>query len=108
MKLLDEVPEWQRALAADLRAIEKTIDEMLPAIPTAEKAKCYVSLAYDWYEMGATAEGQKLVWKAEHICPGYFENEARAQMAQSPTFNFLMNSIAKRLKDIVKEHSDES
>lgn len=108
MKLVDDVPQWQKALAGQLRDIEKSIDEMLPAIPNAEKAKCYVSLAYDWYEMGAIAEGQKLVWKAEHICPGYFENEARKQMAESPTFNFLMNKIALRLKEIVREHTDGS
>lgn len=104
MKIV-QVPEWQKALAEQLRQIEKGIDDLLPGIAPAEKAKAYVSLAYDWYEMGATAEGQKLVWKAEHVCPGYFKNEARTQMAESPTFSYLMNSIAMRLKDIVKGHN---
>lgn len=107
MKVVD-VPKWQKVLAPQLREIEKSIDEMLPAIPPAQKAKCYVALAYDWYSMGAISEGQKLIWKAEHICPGYFENEARIQMAESPTYNMLMTNIAIFLKKIVREHGDGS
>lgn len=107
MKLV-EVPEWQRELAPELRKIEKSIDDMLPAVPAAEKAKCYVCLAYDWYSMGAIAEGQKLIKKAEEICPGYFEKEARQQMADSPVYNYLMNQIAMFLKSIVRNHPNGS
>lgn len=102
MKLLKDVPEWQKALAGELREVEKSIDEMLPVIPPAEKAKCYVSLAYDWYSMGAIAEGQKLVWKAEHVCPGYFVNQARDHMTESATYSYIMSKIALILSDIVK------
>lgn len=101
MKLVD-VPEWQKELAPELRKIEQSIDDMLPEISPAQKAKCYVSLAYDWYSMGAIAEGQNLIKKAEAICPGYFANEARKQMAESPTFNYLMNQITLFLRNIIK------
>lgn len=101
MKIV-KVPEWQKQLAPQLREIEKSIEEMIPSIPAAEKAKCYVSLAYDWYSMGANAEGQKLIKKAEAVCPGYFSKEARKQMAESPTFNYLMNNIALLLKEIIR------
>lgn len=106
MKLI-EVPQWQKDLAEELRKQEQSIDDMLPSIPVDERAKCYVCLAYDWYRMGATVEGQKLIWKAEATCPGYFENQARKQMAESPTYNFIMNSIAMILKGIVNERNDE-
>lgn len=104
MKLID-VPEWQKELAPELRKIEQSIDDMLPGIPAAQKAKCYVSLAYDWYSMGAIAEGQKLIKKAEAICPGYFAKEARQQMAESPTYNYLMNQIALFLRDIIRNQN---
>lgn len=102
MKLLGDIPEWQKVLAQDLRAIEKSIDEMLPAVPVEERAKCYVSLAYDWYSMGAITEGQKLVWKAENVCPGYFTNQARTHMAESSTYAYIMGKISEILSDIVK------
>lgn len=103
MKLV-EVPEWQKELAQELRKQESEIDGLLPTLPAELKAKSYVCLAYDWYRMGATQEGQELIKKAESICPGYFANQARQQMVDSKTFTFIMNSVALILANIVRGH----
>lgn len=103
MKIV-EVPEWQKELAQELRKQEQAIDDLLPAISPEMKAKGYVCMAYDWFRMGAIREGQSLIQKAETICPGYFANQARTQMAESDTYSFIMSDIALLLADIVRKH----
>ena len=97
---MDAVTPWQERVAKDLKAREVALDETL-FDTTAELAKEYTSLAYDWYSIGATAEGQRLVWKAQNLLPTYFEKECKEQMAVSPAFAQTMNGISNILMDIL-------
>lgn len=101
IRLLGDVPQWQKDLAVELRTMEKSLDGMIDFFPGMQKAKCYVSLAHDWYYMGADEEGQKLLVKANEVCPGYFKNEINDHMKQSPEFTKLVNNLALELRSIL-------
>lgn len=102
MYLVGDVPEWQRELAAALREVEKSVDSLV-LVPDAEKAKCYVSLAHDWYEMDCEEEGVKLLIKAENICPGYFKNQINDHINTSQEFAYLLNNLALHLRSLLIE-----
>lgn len=100
------ITPWQERVAKDLRNREQSLDNTL-FDSKEELAKEYTSLAYDWYSIGAIAEGQRLIWKTQNLLPTYFEKECKEQMAISPTFAHTMNSIAGILKDIINQPRKE-
>jgi hypothetical protein len=96
---LPNVIPWQQKVIKDLQDREQSLQETL-FDSAAELAKEYTCLAYDWYSLGITSEGQRLVNQAEIIVPGYYNKECRQQMADSPAFAHTMNSISTLLMDL--------
>lgn len=83
----------KKELEKELRLNEQAIDDLSPGVNPAQRAKAYVCLADDWFRMGTIEEGQELINKAHAALTAYFEKESRKQMANSPTFAYLMNGM---------------
>lgn len=103
---MDKITPWQEVVAKSLREREQSLEETL-FDSMAELAKEYTCLAYDWYSIGVTSEGQRLINKAEQLVPGYYDKECREQMAISPAFAHTMNSISKLLMDLATQPRKE-
>lgn len=108
LKLVGDVPKEHRELAKELRDLEKFFDELSCPLPKEERARGYVAMAHDWYRMGADEEGEKLLLKANKVCPGYFKNEINDHVKESEDFALVVSGINAELKWILLHQLKDS
>lgn len=95
MKLLGDVPEEHKKLAVNLEQMEQYFDGA--KVTTDIAAKGFVCLAHDWFQIGVEDEGNRLLVKAERICPGYFKNVMVQQTLEDKEFSYLVKSLSVEL-----------
>jgi hypothetical protein len=99
MKLLGDVPEEHKKLALDLEEAEQYWDSKVgPSLmPEELLAKAYTCLAHDWYQIGSEDDGQRLLEKAEAVCPGYFREVMLRQAEDDDSFDLLVKNLSVEL-----------
>lgn len=98
MKLIGDVPEEHKYLAAELEKMEKRFDEATgKGSDNSQLAKGYTCLAHDWYMMGAEEEGLRLLHKADKVFPTYFESQIIVDCLHDLEFNFIVRNITTEL-----------
>jgi hypothetical protein len=99
MKLLGDVPEEHKQLAVELEEAEEYWDSKVGTslMPEELLAKAYTCLAHDWYQIGSEDDGQRLLEKAEAVCPGYFKEVMLRQTYEDSTFDMLVKSLSVEL-----------
>lgn len=97
MRLIGDVPEEFRELAAGLEDAERFYNSHSLQIPIVNLAKGFVCMAHDWYKMGCEEEGNRLLLKAEAVCPGYFQNVMINQTLEDKDFDYLVKGLTVEL-----------
>lgn len=87
-------------LAEALSVQEKVVDKH-PTFSKEERAQGYTCLAYDWYDIDLEEEGNRLLLKAEAICPGYFKQTINQQTEVNPGFAFLVERLTAKIVTLV-------
>lgn len=95
MKLSGDVPQAHKDLAAALDQAEADVSSG-PLSPE-RKAQIYTCLAFDWFDMSVEEEGNRLLLKADKICPDYFKTTVKKHMDEDPIFDYLVKRIAVEL-----------
>lgn len=95
MKLLGDVSDEHKELARELEELEKYFNG--DQLPPEYRARGYVCCAHDWYKMGADEEGNRLIEKAEDVCPGYFQDIMIEHIKEDSDFALLCQSLVSEL-----------
>lgn len=99
MKLLGDVPEEHKELAKQLLETENYFDQkdLEHLVANEIRAKAYVCLAHDWYQIGCEEEGEKLLLKAEKVCPGYFKEIMVKHTEEDSDFNLVVKQLTSEV-----------
>lgn len=100
MKLVGDVPEEHRELAAALDKAESDIDTD-KLLPDSRKAQVYTCLAHDWYDICVEEEGNRLLLKANKVFPGYFNAMVVQHMSEDENFELVVRNITSELIQIM-------
>lgn len=97
-----DIPEEHRQLVEELLDLEDYFDSKIENIKPNERAKGFVCISHDFYQMGDDDKGSDLLIKANVVCPGYFDNEMKEHVAKSPDFAALIQSLSNIIFNIAK------
>lgn len=95
MKTYGDMPDSHRELVKELVVLEKYFDDHQDTVPPEAAAKGFLCCAHDWYSLHMGEEGQRLLYRAEARCPGYFANLLDDQASRDPDFNILVENLKK-------------
>lgn len=93
-KLYGDVSEKEKKLAEGLEEHESWLDKKKD-VPALIAAKMLVCLAHDWYDLAMDDEGERLLTKADKICPGYFRKAIVDQTIEDPEFAYLILNLQR-------------
>ena len=96
MKLAGDLTKKQKAQAQELTEFERLVDHD-SAYPKDRKAQIYTCLAHDWYQLDMEEEGNRLVVKAEKVCPGYFKGPVIQHQKENPDFDIVIKNLTVEL-----------
>ena len=96
--LYGNVPEEHREAVKKLLEQEASLEEHIEMLPK-YVAQGYICLAHDWYEMNMEEEGQRLLLRANAVCPGYFKEHMIKHTEENQNFRI----IVIRLQAMVKQ-----
>lgn len=92
MRASGDLTARQRKLSAELSKFELKVDKH-KKMPPEQKAKAYVCMAHDWYEMDMEEKGNQVLVKAERVCPGYFAGPVAEQQRENADFDLLVKKV---------------
>jgi hypothetical protein len=92
MRLIGDVSPEHRQLAVQLEEMEEALADM-EYLSKEHVAKAMVCLAHDWYDIGLEEEGQRLLAKANEICPDYFVDTIKEHAAEDDKFDILVKRL---------------
>lgn len=96
MKLSGDVSAEDRELATQLILLETKVDAD-KSYANEHKARIYTCLAHDWYQLAAEEEGNRLLLKAEKVCPGYFKGPVIEHQKEDADYDFLVKNLTHTL-----------
>lgn len=96
MKFGGDVPVGDRKISKQLVEFEKEVDND-DSYPNEKRAQLYVCMAHDWYDLNMEEDGDRLLLKAEAICPNYFRDHITPQMIENEKFEILIKRITAHL-----------
>lgn len=96
MKLSGDVSQKDKDIANELEQFEKIVDSDI-VCPVERLAQIYVCLAHDWYKLSCEEEGNRLLLKAEKICPGYFKSTVIEHQKEDKDFDIVVRNITIEL-----------
>jgi hypothetical protein len=96
MKAVGDISTEDRDHVEELHKYELLIDKDA-SFPKEVKAQMYVCMAHDFYQMDMEEEGNRLLLKAERVCPGYFKGPVIQQQIESPSFDQLIKNLTREL-----------
>lgn len=96
MKFGGDIPAEKRELAQALTDTEKQVDGD-EGYPAERKAQIYVCFAHDWYQLDMEEEGNRLLLKAEKVCPGYFKGPVIQHQKEDPNFDIVIKNLTLEL-----------
>jgi len=99
MKLFGDVPEEHRELARQLDEMEEYFDGAAKRgnLPMEKIAQGYVCGAHDYYQIDCEEEGNRLLEKAEKVCPGYFKTFMVQHTKEDKDFDTLVKQLTSEL-----------
>lgn len=100
-KSAGDIPEEHRQLVEQLEAFEKTVNTS--GAPPDRLAQMYTCLAHDWYQLDMEEEGNRLVLKAEKVCPGYFKGPVIQHQVESSDFDTVIKNLTWRLLHLLTD-----
>jgi hypothetical protein len=90
-----DLSQKQREQSVELIKFEHLVDH--DAYPIERKAQMYTCLAHDWYQLDMEEEGNRLVLKAERVCPGYFRGPVIQHQLESQDFDTVIKNLTLEL-----------
>jgi len=96
MKLIGDVPEHHRILAASLEDAEREADNDT-LMPDELKAQICVCLAHDWFDISVEEEGSRLLAKAEAYCPGYFKHKILEHTKDDAHYSIVVQNVTSMI-----------
>ena len=99
MKFAGDLSEAQKAEAAELTAFERLVDT--DPYSNERKAQLYVMLAHDWFMMDMEEEGERLLYKARGVCPGYFGEPMIQHQVENPNFATIIKNLTGELRNLL-------
>jgi hypothetical protein len=90
------ISENQKQQCAELTKFERLVDGY-DSYPLERKAQIYTCLAHDWYQLDMEEEGNRLILKAEKVCPGYFKGPVIKHQLESPDFDIVIRNLTFEL-----------
>ena len=90
-----DIPPKHLETLRDLEMLENWFDVNGRTISEVSAAKGMTCLAHDYYGIYFDEEGERILLRAEKICPGYFKAEIHKHIEKDPEFAKLV----KQLKD---------
>jgi hypothetical protein len=97
MRYYGDIPAIDLRLLEELQTLEKWFDDhgsSLPVIPVAKGMTC---VAFDYYFAEFEEEGDRLIRRAEKICPGYFKGPIHVDVEKDAEFAMLVVMLKKTL-----------
>lgn len=96
MKNPGDMPDEHRSLATAL-LVQEAIVSQDRSLTKEEKAQGFTCLAHDWYDIDLEEEGNRLLLKAEALCPGYFKTTINQQTQADADFAFLVERLTAKI-----------
>jgi hypothetical protein len=100
--LIGNLPLDKREHAEELTKLEIEVSQSFQ-IPKEQMAKVFVCLAHDWYQMDVEEQGQRLLEKAEAVCPGYFKETIIQHRLQDKNFETVIQNLTVELTWMLME-----
>lgn len=97
MKYFGDIPLKDRQLLDELQALENWFNEHGEDLPILPVAKAMVCIAFDYYFAEFDEEGDRLIHRAEKLCPGYFKGPIHVDVEKDFEFAMLMTMLKKTL-----------
>lgn len=101
MRVAGDLFDNERKLIPELLGFESSID-IDTCTPNDGRAMMYVCLAHDWYHLDMEEEGNRLLIKADKVCPGYFTGSIEQHMKENANFKRLVENLTKGLIFLLK------
>jgi hypothetical protein len=92
-----DIPDKDRRIISEILLLQAWLNDRKSVLPPLTVAKAMVCLAHDWYEVHMEEEGDKLLKKAEELCPGYFMAPILVQMKNDSEFCLLVCQLRDTL-----------
>ena len=89
-----DIPEKDRKLVEELRKLEQWFYGHGAQIQKSMAAKGFTSIAHDYYFVDFEEEGDRLIYLAEKMAPGYFRDLVYVHMGKDPEFYKLMIQLS--------------
>lgn len=99
MRSSGDLTDVQRRQVAELDDFERLVDNDQYA--NERKAQMYVCMAHDWYQMDMEEEGNRLLMKAERICPGYFVGPMIEHQRENDGFDTVIRNLKFELNRLL-------
>ena len=96
MKNPGDMSEEHRSLATALLAQEAIVSQDR-SLTKEEKAQGFTCLAHDWSDIDLEEEGNRLLLRAEAMCPGYFKTTINQQTQADANFAFLVERLTAKI-----------
>ena len=99
MRSFGDLSEKHKKLTEELYKYERILDtkDAQNGMSKEDRAKCYVCVAHDFYQMDMEEEGERLILKAEKVCPGYFKGPVIQHQKESPDFDNIIKNLTVEL-----------
>lgn len=98
MKLIGDVPKEIQDQADQLTDFERLVDS--DPYSNERKAQLYLMLAHDWFMLNVEEEGQRLIYKALDVCPGYFGEPMIQHQVENPNFAIIIKNLTGELRNL--------
>lgn len=102
-----DVSEDDLEVAHELLEMEADFDANLDSFKPSIVARVFVCLSHDWYELGDDDKGGELLQKADKVCPGYFDNEIKADIDKDSDFARLVESLTAQILEVAHSIMDQ-
>lgn len=92
-----DISKEHRDLLKELLELEFWFEEFGDEIAPEMSAKGFTAMAFDYYAMEMEERGDRLLAKAELLCPGYFKFKIHEHIKKDPQFSALVTKLSTSL-----------
>ncbi len=95
MKLYGDVPEDHHVLLRELETLEAWFKDHSDDVPILVAAKGFVCMSHDYYQIGLEEEGERMLKKANKICPSYFRGPILSHIQSDSDYAYLVGRMTE-------------
>lgn len=95
MKFYGDIPEDHIVLLLELQQLEAWFEQHGDNFPLLSQAKGLTAMSHDYFSMEMEEEGERLLKKANKICPGYFVGPILSQIDKDNDFRLLIKQLVE-------------